>query len=76
MASLSFAREERHFRPHITLGRARKRARPTEFERLDETLKRLSYEDEFRVRAVDVMRSRLGPAGATYDVLHSTELAS
>ena len=76
LEGLGFPREDRPFRPHMTLGRTRKRARPPEFGGFAEAVKRLEYRDTFRARAVDVMRSRLMPGGALYDVLHSAGLGT
>ncbi len=76
LADLGFPREKRAFRPHLTLGRAQKRTRVSDFEGLEELVKGLSYNDVYRVRGVDVMRSRLTPRGAIYDVLHTAQLVS
>jgi 2'-5' RNA ligase len=74
LAELGYPREDRAFRPHLTIGRAQKHARPNEFNGLDELVEKLEYDDVFQVRSVDVMRSRLMPSGALYDVIHSAEL--
>jgi 2'-5' RNA ligase len=74
LAELGFPREARAFKPHLTLGRAQKHARPPEFRGLEDVVGNLSYKDVFRVRSVDVMRSRLMPTGALYDVMHSAAL--
>jgi 2'-5' RNA ligase len=74
LADLDFPREGRAFRPHLTIGRAKKRARPSEFRGLDDALNGLEYEDVYQVRAVEVMRSRLMPSGAIYDVVQTVEL--
>lgn len=76
LADLGFPHERRKFRPHLTLGRAQKRTRVSDFHGLEELVKGLSYDDVFEVRGVDVMRSRLRPSGAIYDVLHTAELGS
>jgi 2'-5' RNA ligase len=76
LASLGFPREERRFRPHMTLGRARKRVSPNEFRGLDDLVSRMEYHDAFRIRSVDVMSSRLMPQGAIYDAVHSSNLES
>ncbi len=76
LAALGFPREGRAFRPHLTLGRARKHVSPNEFRGLDDLVKRLEYRDAFQVRSVDVVRSRLRPTGAIYDVVHSAKLES
>jgi 2'-5' RNA ligase len=73
LAGLGFPREERPFRPHLTLGRARKRVSPNEFRGLDDLVQRLEYGDAFQIRSVDVMRSRLMPTGAIYDIVHSAD---
>jgi 2'-5' RNA ligase len=72
--SVGFSREDRPFRPHLTVGRAQKRASPGEFRGFDELVNGTSYADCYQIRAVDIMRSRLMPSGALYDVLHSFEL--
>jgi 2'-5' RNA ligase len=74
LAELGFPREERSFHPHLTLGRARKRAAVAEFRGLDELIQRLEYSGSFHVETVDVMRSRLMPAGAIYDVIRAAGL--
>ncbi len=76
LAGLGFPREQRKFQPHLTLGRSQKRTRVSDFQGLEELVKGLKYEDVYRVRGVDVMRSRLTPRGAIYDVLHTAELRS
>ncbi len=76
LAERGYPREERHFRPHLTIGRARKGAKPREFQGLEELVARTPYDDAFEIRSVDVMRSRLMPSGALYDVVHSTSLES
>jgi len=76
LAKLGYPREDRRFHPHLTLGRAQKKARPSEFEGLPEAMDRLEYSDNFRVEAVDVVRSVLMPTGAVYDIIHSAELVS
>ncbi len=76
LADLGFPRERRAFRPHLTLGRAQKRTRVSDFDGLEELVKGLSYDDVYRVGGVDVMRSRLMPRGAIYDVVHTAELGS
>ncbi|KPK65146.1 MAG: hypothetical protein AMS21_05570 [Gemmatimonas sp. SG8_38_2] len=74
LSLLGFPREDRPFRPHLTLGRSRKRAEMSEFRGLETIVSRLEYSDSFRVGTVDVMSSRLMPTGAVYDVIHRAEL--
>ena len=73
---LGYPKENRRFHPHLTLGRARKKGRPSEFEGFAEAVEQLEYSDDFRVESVDVVRSVLMPSGAVYDIIHSVELTS
>ena len=57
-----FAREDKPFVPHLTLGRAR---RPVPFDAGEATLPRLG----FSVGALDLVESRQGASGVTYPVL-------
>jgi 2'-5' RNA ligase len=57
-----FAREDKPFVPHLTLGRAR---RPVPFGAGEVTLPRLG----FSVGALDLVESRQGASGVTYPVL-------
>jgi RNA 2',3'-cyclic 3'-phosphodiesterase len=57
-----FAREDKPFVPHLTLGRAR---RPVTFDPDEATLPRLG----FSVGALDLVESRQGASGVTYSVL-------
>lgn len=74
LAELGFPRENRSFHPHLTIGRARKGAARSAFRGLGASMGKLEYHDEFQVRSIDVMKSRLTPSGAIYSVLHSAEL--
>jgi 2'-5' RNA ligase len=74
LEALGFPREDRPFKPHLTIGRSQKRARPSEFRGLEEALAGIRYEDSFRVGSVEVMWSRLMPSGAIYEVIHRSQL--
>jgi len=76
LAGLGFPREQRPFRPHLTLGRARKHVSPNEFRGLADLAQRIEYRDAFQIRSLDVMSSRLMPTGAIYDVVHSANFES
>ncbi|MBA2440853.1 MAG: RNA 2',3'-cyclic phosphodiesterase [Rubrobacter sp.] len=68
LEGLGFPREKRPYLPHATVGRARGRpARLPEAEATGEPL-------GFRVRSVELVRSRLLPSGAVYSVLSSSPL--
>jgi len=63
--SLGWEREKRVFRPHLTLGRVRDRARPPEGEWMREP-----QAMTFQVDSVDLIESQLKPTGAEYTTLH------
>jgi 2'-5' RNA ligase len=73
-APLGFPTEARAFRPHVTLGRARREARPRDFTGLESTLARLEFAQTAVVTALDLMQSKLGSGGAVYNVRHSERL--
>ncbi|HYK82519.1 MAG TPA: RNA 2',3'-cyclic phosphodiesterase [Gemmatimonadales bacterium] len=72
---LGFPSEARAFRPHITLGRATRDARPRAFVGLEAALERLSYAEATVVETVDLMQSTLQSGGAVYHVRHSERLS-
>lgn len=73
-APLGFPTEARPFRPHVTLGRARRDARPRDFAGLESALARLEFAQTALVSALDLMQSTLGSGGAVYNVRHSERL--
>lgn len=73
LTELGIERESREFHPHLTLGRAR-RGRSVDERRLDSLLGRTKLSGSWRVERLDLMRSRLRPTGAVYDVLASAAL--
>ncbi len=66
LAGLGFDREERPFHAHVTLGRAKRGARPDAFGALESLLEGSRVTGEFSVDHVELMESRLGPDGAAY----------
>ena len=72
---LGFPTEARPFRPHVTLGRAKKDARPAEFNGLEPALDALEFDETVVIESVDLMSSQLSPKGATYEVKHAERLA-
>jgi 2'-5' RNA ligase len=75
MERVGFPVEARPFRPHITLGRVRRDAKPRSFRDLEHMLAGLTLESGFVVSSVDLMESRTGPDGSAYSVIHSAALA-
>ncbi len=73
-APLGFPTEARAFRPHVTLGRAGREARPPDFAGLEAALERLRYDASVVVDALDLMQSTLQSGGAVYNVRHSERL--
>lgn len=71
---LGFPPEGRPFRPHISLGRARRGARPRGWAGLDAALAALSFDSVASVSTVELMASLLQRAGAVYQVNHSERL--
>jgi RNA 2',3'-cyclic 3'-phosphodiesterase len=63
---LGYAREQRPFRPHLTVARARKAARPPDVERLASRIEASGGET---VWSVDLMRSHPGVQGSSYESL-------
>jgi 2'-5' RNA ligase len=71
----NFTSELQPFRPHVTLGRARKDAQPRTLRRLAKGLDHLDYAGLIPVHSVDLMQSTRGPGGSVYDVRHAAPLA-
>src|SRR5207244_4699997 len=67
-APLGFPTEARPFRPHLTLGRAARDARPRDFAGLEAALGPLRYEETVVVEAVDLMESTIKSGGAVFSV--------
>ncbi len=73
LADLGFEREQRAFRPHLTLGRVR-RGRRVDGGVLEDLVRKTEVSDAWQVAAVDLMRSHLLPSGAVYEVRASARL--
>ena len=76
LTAIGFAKEERPFVPHLTLARIRQGASPPERRRFGELVGSTIFEDKYRteVRAINLMRSQLAPAGAIYTRLMTVAL--
>jgi 2'-5' RNA ligase len=72
---LGFPPEGRPFRPHLTLGRAARGARPRELAGLEAALGRVRVEAAALVETLDLMESTLKRDGAVYQVRHSERLS-
>ena len=73
-APLGFPTEARAFRPHITLGRAARDARPAAFAGLETQLAGLSFDEAVVIETVDLMASTLQSGGAVYHLKHRERL--
>lgn len=74
MDRLGFPLEGRPFHPHITLGRAKRDARPGDFAGFESDLEVLHYAAEVTVDSIDLMESTLTPRGARYTRRHAVPL--
>lgn len=74
MATVGFEPEARAFRPHATIGRVRRDARPSSLAGLAEYLARLEFGEEPLIDSIDLMRSHLGSAEPRYERLAPVEL--
>ena len=72
LTDFGFDRETRAFHPHLTLGRAEAENGAGAFRGLDDKAAGLTYKGELKVRKLDLMRSRLSKAGASYSLHRSS----
>jgi 2'-5' RNA ligase len=75
LAEHGFVRETRAFHPHFTLARTRAGEGAGVFRGLDELMAGLAWDARTTVRKLDLMRSRLSPAGSRYSIVRSISLA-
>ncbi|HUG00880.1 MAG TPA: RNA 2',3'-cyclic phosphodiesterase [Longimicrobiales bacterium] len=73
-AALGYEREARAFHPHLTLGRARPEAAAGDFRNLEDLVEPLKYQGALTVNSVVLLRSILGPQGASYDTIDTVRL--
>jgi 2'-5' RNA ligase len=66
LSRLGYPREQRPFRPHITVGRARSGAGPFDIERL---VALVDYEAMLTVDTIDLMQSHRGAGGSHHEAL-------
>jgi RNA 2',3'-cyclic 3'-phosphodiesterase len=74
-APLGFPTEARAFRPHVTLGRAAREAKPRDFAGLEELLPGIDFDETVTVTDVDLMQSTLQPGGPVYQVKYHERLS-
>jgi RNA 2',3'-cyclic 3'-phosphodiesterase len=74
-APLGFPTEARPFRPHLTLARAQRDARRSDFQSLATALDALRFDQTVTVGTVDLMQSTLQSSGAVYHTRHCERLS-
>ena len=76
-AALGFAREERPFSPHLTLGRVKRDASPAARRAIGEMIVNAAIGElgQLHVERISVMKSELQPSGSVYTRLTTVELA-
>ena len=76
-APLGFPTEARPFRPHVTLGRTSREARPRDFAGLEDRLASLTFQATTTISDVDLMQSKHQPGGKgpVYEVRHRERLS-
>jgi RNA 2',3'-cyclic 3'-phosphodiesterase len=67
-APLGFPTEARAFRPHVTLARATRDARPRDFQDLEATMTKIAFDETITIAVIDLMQSTLQPEGPVYQV--------
>lgn len=74
-APLGFPTEGRAFRPHLTVGRAARDARRSDFDGMAAALEELAVEASALLDGVELMKSVLRPNGAVYHRVHRERLS-
>ena len=72
-----FARDRRGFNPHLTLARIRDGTQSSDRQMAAVALSKVRFDDDLRipVDSIALMRSNLGPEGASYDRMAAARLA-
>ena len=73
-ARLGYEPDARPFRPHLTIGRVRRRLSASEAKRLEDAAGRIDFQGGFVVSTVDLMQSIAGKGGHRYELLLATPL--
>ena len=72
---LGFPPEGRPFRPHVTLGRARRDAVRGAFRELEPALEGLVWSETAQVTSIELMKSTTGRTGAVYEEVRHGRLS-
>ena len=73
---IGHAVEGRPFRPHLTLARVRRPLPESTLRSLARAARSVSYHTEVDVSSIDLMRSRLEPQGARYELVRALTLGA
>lgn len=73
-APLGFPSEGRAFRPHVTLGRTNRDARPRDFAELEAEFAKIAFGETVSLTELDLMQSTLRPEGSVYQVIYHERL--
>lgn len=75
---LGYAREERPFSPHLTLGRVSRNATSEDIRQIGKVLDnyQVGFLGKMRVQSINLYQSDLKPGGAVYTCLYSAPLSS
>jgi len=76
LARLGFAPESRPFTPHLTLGRLRNQAPPTERQAFGQLVTQTKFEAKstINVKTINLMKSQLTQKGAIYSIIATIKL--
>lgn len=74
-APLGFPTEARAFRPHVTLARSAREAKPRAFAGLEELLAGIELDESVTVGELDLMQSTLHATGPVYQVKYHERLS-
>lgn len=74
LAAEGFGRDQRSFRPHVTLGRARRGARPGAFRSFVTLSGNLGVDRSVPIDSVELMRSHSSSEGVRYETLVEARL--
>ena len=75
LSPLGYLSELKPFQPHVTLGRAKKTARPKSLAAWPEISSGVEFADVVPVESVDLMESVTGRSGPSYRLVHASPLA-
>ena len=72
---LGFPTEGRAFRPHMTLGRTARNARPRDLAGLEAAFAQIPFDRTVTISELDLMQSTLRPDGPVYQVRYHERLS-